>query len=243
MYPLWRAGGGPMPNREALKLHALRGAISAGMATAFFWALIRLPLAEAIALSFIAPLIALFLAAAMLGEQVGRRAVFASLLGFAGVLVIAAGRAGSQEYTADIGWGIAAVLVSAVLYAVNLILQRKQAQIASPREVALFQMGFSGLFLLLAAPFLLVLPGLQTLAEIFASAALAAGSLMMISWGYGRAETQALLPIEYSAFIWAALFGWLMFDEAVTLASVAGAALIVISCLLAARKPIEATAL
>ena len=32
---------------------------------------------------------------------------------------------------------------------------------------------------------------------------------MLISWGYGREETQVLLPLEYSAFVWAALFGWL----------------------------------
>ena len=152
MAPLWRGTGGTWPALSALKLHALRGAISAVMATTFFYSLVRLPLAEAIALSFIAPLIALYLAAVMLKEQVGRGAVLASLFGFAGVLVIAGGRIGTTTYTPEIGWGIAAVLLSAVLYAVNLILQRKQAQIASPQEVALFQMGFSGLFLLLAAP-------------------------------------------------------------------------------------------
>ncbi len=247
MFPLWRAGGGRWPDRGALWLHALRGAISAVMATTFFYALVRLPLAEAIALSFIAPLIALYLAAAMLKEQIGRGAVAASLFGFAGVLVIASARIGATAYTSDIGWGIAAVLFSAVLYAINLILQRKQAQIATPREVALFQMGFSGLFLLLAAPWLLVIPGWQTAVAVLASAALAAGSLMLVSWGYGRAEAQALLPIEYSAFIWAALLGLVMFDEVVTVATVAGAALIVSGCWIAARQtkpgPTEVTAL
>jgi S-adenosylmethionine uptake transporter len=247
MVPLWRSGGGTWPAPAALKLHALRGAISAVMATTFFYSLVRLPLAEAIALSFIAPLIALYLAAVMLKEQIGRGAVLASLFGFAGVLVIAGSRIGTTTYTPQIGWGIAAVLVSAVLYAINLILQRKQAQIASPREVALFQMGFSGLFLLFAAPWLLVVPGWQTTAAVLASAALAAVSLMLLSWGYGRAEAQALLPIEYSAFIWAALLGWLIFAEAVTGATVAGAALIVAGCWIATRhsKPVasEVTAL
>jgi S-adenosylmethionine uptake transporter len=66
---------------------------------------------------------------------------------------------------------------------------------------------------------------------------------MLISWGYARAETQVLLPLEYTAFIWAALMGWVMFSEALTLPTVAGAVLIVIGCWIASRKHIEATAL
>ena len=236
MLPLWRGSGGHWPDRPALRLHALRGAISAGLATSFFWGLVRLPLAEAIALSFIAPLIALYLAAVMLGETIGRNAVIASLLGFAGVLVIGGGRIGRETLSEAAMWGIAAVLLSAVLYAFNLILQRKQAQLASPQEVALFQMGFAGLFLALGAPWLAAMPSLPALGEIAAGAALAAVSLMLLSWAYGRAEAQALLPIEYTAFVWAALFGWLVFGERVTAETLAGVALIVIGCWIAARK-------
>jgi S-adenosylmethionine uptake transporter len=241
MLPLWKLSGGVWPERSALKLHALRGAISAAMATTFFWGLVRMPLAEAIALSFIAPLIALYLAAVMLGERIEQRAIAGSLLGFTGVLVIAAARLGEGGFSNDAVWGIAAILVSAVLYAFNLIFQRKQAQLAGPREVALFQMGFSGLFLSLAAPFLLVLPQLGTTFEIAGSAVLAAVSLMLLSWAYGKAEAQVLLPVEYTAFIWAALLGWAMFDEAVTLATMAGVALIVVGCWIAARgaRPVQ----
>jgi S-adenosylmethionine uptake transporter len=236
MVPLWRMRGGTVPDRSALKLHALRGAISAGMATTFFWALVRMPLAEGIALSFIAPLIALYLAAVVLGEEVTGRAIAGTLLGLAGVVVIGAGQLGARAMGPEALWGIAAMLLSAVLYAFNLILQRKQAQIDSPTEVALFQMGFSGLFLGLLAPWLLVLPSTGITVQIAASAVLAAVSLMLLSWGYGRAEAQALLPVEYTAFIWAALLGWLLFDEAVTLTTVCGVALIVIGCWIAARQ-------
>ena len=103
-----------------------------GLAPLFFWGLVRVPLAEAIALSFIAPLIALYLAAVLLGEKIQRTAIAASLLGFGGVLVIAAARLAEGTLNAQSGWGIAAILVSAVLYAWNLILQRQQAQLASP---------------------------------------------------------------------------------------------------------------
>ena len=111
MLPVWRLAGGRWPGRTALKVHALRAAVSAVMASSFFWGLVRLPIAEAIAISFIAPLIALYLAAVMLGERIQRKAVFASLLGFAGVLVIAGARIGDSAFTPEMGWGIASILL------------------------------------------------------------------------------------------------------------------------------------
>lgn len=243
MYPVWKLGGGFWPQREVLKLHALRGLNGAVMATSFFWGLKYLPLAEAMAISFIAPLIALYLAAVMLGETIGRKAIAGSLLGLAGVMVIVAGRFGETGYDRDAAWGIAAILFSAVAYAFNLILQRRQSQVAQPSEIALFQALFSGAFLALLAPWLAVLPTERAWFDIAGSAALAAFSLIVISWAYAREETQVLLPMEYSAFVWAALFGWLLFGEALTLPMVAGAVLIVAGCLIAARKHVEATAL
>jgi S-adenosylmethionine uptake transporter len=243
MLPVWKLGGGRWPERPVLKLHAIRGLNSSAMAVSFFWGLKYLPLAEGMALSFIAPLIALYLAAATLGEKIERKAIVASLLGLAGMLVIAAGRLGGGKYEAEAAWGIAAILFSAVLYAWNLILQRRQAQIADPREIALFQATFTGLFLAVFAPWLAEFPPLRVWYDIAGSALLAAISLMLIAWGYAREETQVLLPLEYSAFIWAALLGWYMFDEALTAPTVAGAVLIVAGCLIAARKHTEQTAL
>jgi S-adenosylmethionine uptake transporter len=236
LLPYWRLRGGVWPRGEALRLHATRGLIGAIMATTFFYGLKYLPLAEGMAISFIAPLIALYLAAVMLGETIGPRAVFASLLGLAGVVVIAAARLGQGGYDANAAWGIAAILSSAVLYAWNLILQKRQSAVAGPIEVATFQAVFASLFLALLVPWLAQLPPLSVMGHISGAAFLAAISLMLISWGYGRAETQVLLPLEYSAFIWAAIMGWLMFDEGLSLPTVAGAALIVVGCWIAAKR-------
>ena len=241
MAPVWKLGGGKWPKGEVMRLHAVRGLNSAGMATSFFWGLKYLPLAEGMAISFIAPLIALYLAAVTLGETIGRKAVIASGLGLMGVLIIAAARLGQGPYDPNVAWGIAAILFSAVLYAWNLILQRRQAQIADPREIALFQAVYTGLFLAVLAPWLATFPPLAVWAHLAGSAALATLSLMLIAWGYAREETQALLPLEYSAFIWAALLGWIMFDEALTAPTVAGAVLIVAGCLIATRKRPEHT--
>jgi S-adenosylmethionine uptake transporter len=69
MAPVWiavrrRNGGGWLPRAAVLRLHLLRSALCGVMAGLFFWGTIYTPLAEAMALSFIAPLIALFHAAA-----------------------------------------------------------------------------------------------------------------------------------------------------------------------------------
>jgi S-adenosylmethionine uptake transporter len=243
MLPIWLLSGAQRPGHEALRVHMLRSAVVTAMAVLFFWGLVRIPLAEAIALSFIAPLIALYLAAVLLGETIQPKAVIASLLGLAGVIVIAAARLGDGMLNADSAWGIAAILASAMLYAWNLILQRQQAQLASPQEIALFQNLFVALILVLAAPWLLEWPGLAALRDIVLSAALAVVSLLMLSWAYARAEAQALVPVEYTGFVWAALFGWLKFGEPVTWATVIGVVLIVIGSWIAARKPSQMTAL
>ena len=55
----------PWPSRTTLRVHITRGIVVTVMAGLFFWGIGRVPLAQAIALTFIAPLIALLLAAAV----------------------------------------------------------------------------------------------------------------------------------------------------------------------------------
>lgn len=225
------------PNRAVLRLHLLRGAVVAVMASLFFWAIMRLPLAEAIALSFNAPLVALYLAALLLQEKIGRQAIGASLLGLVGVAVILSGRL-RGDYDANALLGAGAVLISAVLFAWNLILQRQQAQLASPIEVAFFQhIVMFGLFALfaLAAQWMPVLPTAPSWALVVLAATIAFTSLAALAWAYARAEAQVLIPVEYTAFVWAAIIGWLAFGDRLTLTTVVGALLIVVGCLIASR--------
>ncbi|MCE2828678.1 MAG: DMT family transporter [Sphingomonadales bacterium] len=225
------------PDRSALRLHAWRSLIVAIMAISFFWAIARLPLAEAIGLSFIAPVIALFLAAILLGEKIGREAIIASVAGLAGVAVILFGKF-SGHYSREALWGVAAVLFSAVVFAYNLILARQQAQIAGPIEIAFFQNLLTASILALAAPWLLEPLPMAKLPILSGAALLAILSLLLLSWAYARAEAQVLIPVEYTGFIWAAIFGWLFFTEPVTVWTIAGTALIVAGSLVAARvKP------
>ena len=97
-----------------------------------------MPLAQGIALTFIAPLIALLLAAIFLGETIGPRSLAGSLSGVRGVVVIVLGQA-RAELGAGVLLGSAAVIGSALCYAVNIVLMRAQAVAAKPLEINFFQ--------------------------------------------------------------------------------------------------------
>ncbi|WP_447761014.1 DMT family transporter [Sphingopyxis panaciterrae] len=236
-----------MPDRATLRIHAVRSLFVAGMALTFFWGLARLPMAEAIAIAFVAPLMTLYMAAIFLGERIGPRSVAASLLGIIGIVVIVAGKLGRGDYAPEALWAVGAVFASALLYAYNLILARRQAKMAEPMEIAFFQNFFVALVLALGAPWFLAVPDIGQAPNIVAAAILATTSLLLLSWAYARAEAQILATTEYTGFLWAMLFGWIFYSEPVELPTIAGALLIVAACLIVARKtpqldPIEPAA-
>jgi len=237
MLPVFLARGGRWPGPKARRIHAIRGVVGMAMALTFFSALVLLPVAEAIALSFIAPIIALALAALLLKERIGRSAILAAMLGLVGVGVIVGGRLGSEEATNESALGVGLVLVSAFLYAWNLVLQRQQALVAQPVEIGTAQNIVVGVLLLAGAPFFLSLPqGPEIWQTIAASALLSVCATMLLGWSYARAEAQVLVPVEYSGFVWSALFGWLLLQEDVAPTTFAGAALIVVACWIAAPR-------
>ena len=226
------------PSRSTMRIHLFRGALTTVMAMLFFWGLARVPLAQAIALAFIAPLISLFLAAAFLGETIGRKIIGGSLIAFAGIVLIFIGQA-----QADLGqpalFGSIAILASALCYAVNIILMRRQAQVAAPIEIAFFQNVIVTVLLIAAWPLFggADLPPVDQIPFILLAAFLSTSSLLLLSWAYARAEASYLAATEYTSFLWAMLLGWLVFGESVSWFTLAGAALIVAGCFLAARRP------
>ncbi len=224
-----------LPSRVGLRLHAIRGIVSAVMAVAFFWGLARVPMAQAIALTFIAPLLSLFLSAILLGERIRRSTIVASTTAFAGVLVILIGQ-WQAELGPDAFRGALAVLASALCYAFNIVLMRQQALVAGPIEVAFSQSLIVSVLLALGAPFLAAVPEMRHVPMILLAASLATISLLLLAWAYARGKASSLSPSEYSAFVWASLFGWLIFGEHVSLPTLAGAALIVAGCLIAAGQ-------
>ena len=108
---------------EVLRIHMLRAVITTLMTYLFFFSLTRIPLAQAIGLSFIAPIITLFLAAPLLGERIHSNAKIAAGLGFMGVTVVVGGELLSLDADSDL-LGLSAVLLFALLYAFYVIVQR-----------------------------------------------------------------------------------------------------------------------
>jgi S-adenosylmethionine uptake transporter len=224
----------PWPRGTALRLHLLRGAMMVPMAILFFWGLARIPMAQAVALTFIAPLIALVLAALILKEPIGKRTASGSLAAFAGVIVIFIGQAQS-DFGADALLGSFAILGSALIYAFNIIVMRRQAQHAGPIEIAFFQNLVIGGVLLISVPVMGAPLPTGHWPELVLAALLAIGSLMLLGWGYARAGAAYLSTTEYTAFLWAMLLGWLRFREHVSPFTLLGAGLIIAGCLIAAR--------
>ena len=233
--PLYLAVRRRWPTPKAMRLHLLRGALMVPMGFLFFWGLARVPMAQAIALTFVAPLIALVLAAVFLAEPVGKRMASGSMLAFAGVILIFIGQ-GRAELGEDALWGSIAILASALCYAVNIVVMRPQAQNARPLEIAFFQFLFGGIGYWLAAP-LAGIPAYPSGHEgaLLLATLLSIAGMLLLAWAYARAGAGYLSSTEYSGFLYAVALGWLIFGESVSLFTLGGAALIVAGCIVAAR--------
>ena len=229
------------PSKSTMRIHLARGVLSAGMGFLFFWGIGRVPLAQAVALAFISPLLALYLASLLLHETIGRKTIGASLIAFAGVIVIFIGQA-RAELGREALIGSLAILISAGLYALNIIIMRRQALVAQPLEITFFQSLIVTVVLAAVIPFAgIEVPPAEQWPMLLFAATLAITSMLLLSWAYARAEASYLAATEYTAFLWAMLFGWMFFNERVSLFTLAGAGLIVAGCILAARRPGEAS--
>jgi S-adenosylmethionine uptake transporter len=224
------------PSRSTLRVHISRGVVVTVMAFLFFWGIGRVPLAQGIALTFIAPLIALVLAALFLDEQIGPRSIAGSIAAFGGVVVLVLGQTRAQVGE-QVLLGSAAIIGSALCYAANIVLMRHQALAAKPLEINFFQSVTVMTLWLVALIFAGVpaWPGANWGWIIVASLMSTSGTLLF-AWGYARAEASYLAVTEYSAFLWASALGWLVFREPLSPYTLAGAALIIGGCLVAARR-------
>ena len=223
------------PSWETLRTNGVRALLVVTTAVTFFYALGQLPLAETLALSFISPILVAVLGATVLGEAVPTRVAGAMALGFLGMAVVVAGQLGPG--TEGRPWlGIAAVLVSALTYALSMVLLRARAQ----RDPVLTIVAIQNV-----GP-MLVLAGPATWAWVPAAASdwallaligvLGVAGHVFMSRAYARAEAARLAVMEYSALIWALVFGFVGFGEVPGLVTMAGAALIVAGSLLATRR-------
>jgi S-adenosylmethionine uptake transporter len=225
--------GGARPTFDAVKRNLVRAVVMLLTAVTFFTAIARLPLAVAIALTFMAPLLMALLGRLILKEPIAPRALGAIAVGFLGVVVIARGQQVSQAESFD-PLGISAALACAFFYALSLVLMRKQ----SAKDSALTIVTLSNILaLILMAPVVAVQWQPPTMGHLGAFAL--AGFLgtcghLCMAWAYSRAHAGKLGIMEYTAFLWGALLGYAFFAEVPTVWTFGGAAMIILACLLTA---------
>jgi drug/metabolite transporter (DMT)-like permease len=223
---LYLHAGRPPISADMWRAHGLRGAIIAVSATGFFWSFTVLPLAEAITFSFVGLLVIPFAAWLMLGERLRPGSLIAGAIGFVGVIIATQG-APSPEQSPLHGWGVAAVLSSAVLFAVSMALMRARAQSDGAPIVGLLASVMPALFV--AGPTLILSqpPHLADLPAFLLLGVFAAGFMYFMARAYAGAEAQQLAPIHYTELLWASMIGYLLFAEVPRAQIFMGAVLIV----------------
>jgi drug/metabolite transporter (DMT)-like permease len=228
----WRAGH-PMITKEMWRAHGLRGFVIATCAVTFFWSLSVLPLAEAVTLSFIYPLLAPFVAAAILKERIRPQSVICALVGFAGVIVAMQG-APSEAESPQHDLGVTAALVAATFFSIAMVLLRERSQKDGPVIVSLMTSVVPGMILLAPTIAFATPPLLSDWPFFLLMGALAAGFMYLMAQAYARAEAQQLAPIHYTELIYASIIGYVIFHETPRVEIYMGAGLIVAACLWAA---------
>ncbi len=232
---IWMHRGSPAVSREAFRAHSLRAVVIIGTAAPFFWAVTKLPLAEVIAIAFIAPLLVPFAARLFLKEELRPMSLLAAALGFVGVLIATRG-APAVPGAPDRTLPILAVLTSALFYSLSVVLMRARAAKDGDAVVGLLA---AILPALLIAPVALVtapLPPLSALPWFGLLGLCGTVGINLLTRAYARAEAQLLAPTEFTGLAWAAGFGFLFWNEVPRLQVLGGAAVIIAACLISARE-------
>ena len=223
---VWWWQGRPRLTRDMLPAHVLRGTLITATAFLFFFALTRLGMAEAITLSFVAPLLIPPLGHLLLGEKIRQRVVWAALVGFGGVLVTVQG---APRFDGQRALALAAVLAAALTYALAAIVMRARA---AKDGSTLLTLTSAVIPMVLLSPAAVGAPwpswwalGLAVLAGLLGNV-----GIQLLARAYAGAEAQVLGVLEFTALPWAALFGWLFFDQAVRPQVWLGALVIFAAC-------------
>ncbi len=224
----------PAPTWPAIRFHAFRALVQIGAALLFFWSLTQLALAEATTLGFTAALMIAPFARLLLGEKISAISGLAALIGFAGAaFAISSSPTGAPE-GGDRLLGAMATLVSAVLYALYIVLLRLRTRSEDALTILTYSNVMAALFL---SPVGLLFTPVPSLPQIGAFALVAVAGVSawwLFTIAYSRAPAQHLAPLEYTALIWSAGLGVVFFSEAPGWRLYGGAAIIIAACLIVA---------
>ncbi len=204
-----RSGGWSALHTRRPVAHGVRGLLAVCSMLAFFESLRLLPLATVIAISFAAPLFMTLLSVPLLKERVGVQRWGALTAGFFGVSLIV----GPQALDGDLGLGAWLALLASLFYAASMACVRWLSPTESDLSMLVWQnltMGLAGAVGLFFVP-LEVAPGMWQIIALMAILVLLGQRCTFRA--LRLAPVGVVAPFHYSELLWAALFGWVFWQE------------------------------
>ncbi len=202
-------------------LQFLRSALLFLSTLCFFTGLSLLEFAEAAALIQTAPLFITALAVPLLGEAVGIRRWMGVAIGLVGALIIV--RPGLGVFQPAALFPLAGA-VSLALYQITTRMLSAGDRI---QTTMLYTAGVGTLVASIAVPFFWLPPTPLQAAMMAVMGIFAGCGHLALVYGLGQAQASVLAPLNYTALVWATLFGYLFFSELPDALTVAGAVTVV----------------
>ena len=201
-------------------LQLLRVILSTLEVAAFFLATVYLPLADVITYYLAAPIFVTALSAIVLRERVGWRRWSAVLIGFCGVL--SALRPSAQT----VSWPAMIALAGSLTFAVLMLITRSLR--ATP-DIVLASVQFMGTFVFGAvlAPFGWIAPARGSLVFFVVAGCISVCALLCVNRSLKLAPASVVVPYQYSMIVWAVMFGYAVFGDVPSMATIIGAAIII----------------
>lgn len=204
-----------------LKIQISRGLMAVCSGTLFIYAIKFVPLADAVAVSFVAPFLVTVMGALILGEHVGRRRWVAVGVGFLGTLIVI--RPGMGVVHPAVLLVVAAATAFAMRQIVSRMLSGADATVTTVAYTALT----SSFLLTLAVPFFWQTPDLaRDVPLLVGLACLAAMGEVLVIKSLEVTQAVVLAPVHYSLLIWGVFYGYMVFGELPDLWTWVGAAVI-----------------
>ncbi len=220
---------------DALETKSIVGHVkraAAGMMAMGLWfaALEHLPLPEATAIVYVAPLMMVMLAALVLGETVRVYRWSAVGIGFLGVVVILIPQIRSGFDIANDTKALGAVLAlcGAVFMSLASIFVRQLARTEATSTIVLYFLMAGTVMTLLTIP-TWVVPSWIDLLGLVAIGVFGGVGQLLLTQAYQHAEASLIAPFEYTSMIWVVLFGYFTFDEVPSVYVLVGASIVVAS--------------
>jgi drug/metabolite transporter (DMT)-like permease len=204
-------------------LQVLRSLLLAAANALLSTALIHIPLADATAVAFAAPLITVALAALWLGEAVSARRWVGVGIGFVGVLIAIRPPFLTGE---ALHWAVLLPLGTAVANTLYQLLTRRLATVDDPRTTVLHTGIAAAAVTSLAQPFVWVTPDPLDWPLFAALGLLGGAGHWLLVLAFARAPASILAPLSYTQILWAGLAGVLLFGDVPDAWTATGAAII-----------------